>query len=76
MTRGLIHFVSSDAHNTARRPLKLKFAYDSIAQRLSEPTARALLIENPLAAFNGDSLPYVPEIEEPEPRKRRRFLFF
>jgi protein-tyrosine phosphatase len=76
MTRGLIHFVSSDAHNTARRPLKLKFAYDSIAQQLSEETARALLIENPLAAFNGDSLPYVPEIEEPEPRKRRRFLFF
>jgi protein-tyrosine phosphatase len=76
MTRGLIHFVSSDAHNTARRPLKLKFAYDSIAQQLSEETARALLIENPLAALNGDPLPYLPEIEEPEPRKRRRFLFF
>jgi protein-tyrosine phosphatase len=76
MTRGLIHFVSSDAHNTARRPLKLRFAYDSIAQQLSEETARALLIENPLAAFNGDPLPYVPEIEGPEPRKRKRFLFF
>jgi protein-tyrosine phosphatase len=76
MTRGLIHFVSSDAHNTARRPLKLKFAYDSIAQQLGEETARALLIENPLAAFNGDPLPYVPQTEEPEPRKRKRFLFF
>jgi protein-tyrosine phosphatase len=76
MTRGLIHFVSSDAHNTARRPLKLKFAYDSIAQQLGEETARALLIENPLAAFNGDSLPYVPDIEKPEARKRKRFLFF
>jgi protein-tyrosine phosphatase len=76
MTRGLIHFVSSDAHNTARRPLKLRFAYDSIAQQLGEETARALLLENPLAAFNGDPLPYVPEIEEPEPRKHKRFLFF
>jgi protein-tyrosine phosphatase len=76
MTRGLIHFVSSDAHNTARRPLKLRFAYDSIAQQLGEETARALLIENPLAAFNGDPLPYVPEIEQPESRKRKRFLFF
>jgi protein-tyrosine phosphatase len=76
MTRGLIHFVSSDAHNTARRPLKLRFAYDSIAQQLGDETARALLIENPLAAFNGDPLPYVPEIEEQQHRKRKRFLFF
>ena len=75
MTRGLIHFVSSDAHNTARRPLKLRFAYDSIAQQLGEETARALLIDNPLAAFNGDPLPYVPEIA-PSPRQRKRFLFF
>jgi protein-tyrosine phosphatase len=75
MTRGLIHFVSSDAHNTARRPLKLRFAYDSIAQQLGEEIARALLIDNPLAAFNGDPLPYVPEIA-PAPRKRKRFLFF
>jgi protein-tyrosine phosphatase len=77
MARGLVHFVSSDAHNTARRPLKLKFAYDSIAEQLGEERARALLVENPLAAFNGDPLPYVPEIEEPEERrKRKRFLFF
>jgi len=76
MTGGLIHFVSSDAHNTARRPLKLRFAYDAIAQELGEETARAVLIENPLAAFNGDALPYVPEIEEPQQRKRKRFFFF
>ncbi len=76
MTRGLIHFVSSDAHNMARRPLKLRFAYDSIAQQLGEEIARALLIENPLAAFNGDPLPYVPEVEEQQDRKRKRFLFF
>jgi protein-tyrosine phosphatase len=76
MRRGLIHFVSSDAHNTARRPLKLRFAYDSVAEQLGEEIARALLIENPLAAFNGDPLPYVPEIEEPQRRKRKRFLFF
>jgi protein-tyrosine phosphatase len=77
MARGLVHFVASDAHDTARRPLKLKFAYDSIAEQLGEETARALLVENPLAAFNGDPLPYVPEIAEPEERrKRKRFLFF
>lgn len=77
MARGLVHFVCSDAHNTARRPLKLKFAYDSVAGQLGEEVARGLLIENPLAAFNGDPLPYVPEVEEPrERRKRKRFIFF
>jgi protein-tyrosine phosphatase len=77
MARGLVHFVASDAHNTVRRPLKLKFAYDCIAEQWGEQTARALLVENPLAAFNGDPLPYVPEIEEPaERRKRKRFFFF
>jgi protein-tyrosine phosphatase len=77
IARGMVHFVSSDAHNTARRPLKLKFAYDSITEQLGEGTARALLIENPLAAFNGDPLPFVPEVgESGERRKRKRFLFF
>jgi protein-tyrosine phosphatase len=77
MARGLVHFVSSDAHNTARRPLKLKFAYEAVAEQFGEARAQALLVENPLAAFQGDSLPYIPEIAEPsQRRKRKRFLFF
>jgi protein-tyrosine phosphatase len=75
--QGLVHFVASDAHNTARRPLKLRFAYDEIAERLGEEKARALLVENPLAAFEGQPLPYVPEVSTDPPRtKRKRFLFF
>ena len=74
---GLIHFISTDAHNTARRPLKLKFAYDAIAEQFDEDRARALLLENPLAAFEGRPLPHVPERAPiPAPRKRKRFLFF
>jgi len=74
---GLIHFVSSDAHNTARRPLKLRFAYQAIAEQFGEEKARALLLENPLAAFEGRPLPYVPELLSiPERYKRKRFLFF
>ena len=74
---GLIHFISTDAHNTARRPLKLKFAYDAIAEQFDEDRARALLLENPLAAFEGRPLPHVPELVPiPAPRKRKRFLFF
>ncbi len=74
---GLVHFVSSDAHNTTRRPLKLKFAFEEIAARLGEERAKALLVENPLAAFEGRALPYVPEVApREEPRKKKRFLFF
>jgi protein-tyrosine phosphatase len=77
LTGGLVHFVSSDAHNTTRRPLKLKFAYDAIASRMGVERAQSLLIDNPRAAFEGHPLPYVPEItQQPEPRKRRRFFFF
>lgn len=77
ISQGLIHFISSDAHNTTRRPLKLKFACDLIARQLGEVKARALLIENPRAAFEGDPLPHVPEVSaDLEPRKRKRFFFF
>jgi len=72
-----VHFIASDAHNTARRPLKLRFAYEAVAERFGEEIARALLRENPLAAFEGRPLPYVPEVStDPLRAKRKRFIFF
>jgi protein-tyrosine phosphatase len=77
LASGMVHFISSDAHNSARRPLKLKFAYDAVAAQLGKEMARSLLLDNPLAAFEGRPLPYVPDIAPaPEPRKRKRFFFF
>jgi protein-tyrosine phosphatase len=77
IAEGLVHFVSSDAHNTARRPLKLKFAFEEVAARVGEERAKFLLVENPLAAYEGRALPYVPEVTpEREPRKKKRFFFF
>jgi len=74
---GLIHFVASDAHNTRSRPLRLRPAYDVVRKQCGEKKARALFIENPLAAFEGQDLPQVPEVEEPaQGRKRKRFFFF
>jgi protein-tyrosine phosphatase len=74
---GFVHFISSDAHNTARRPLKLKFAYDAVALRMGEEPAKSLFTDNPLAAFEGRSLPYVPEVAlNRELPKRKRFFFF
>ena len=81
---GAVHFVASDAHNLTSRPLKLKETFDEIAKSHGEETARALLIENPMAAFAGKPLPYVPEVAEDGnsgetvgwPKKRKRFWFF
>ena len=75
--QGLVHFVSSDGHNTARRPVKLRFAYEAIARERGKELAEALLVENPRAAFEGKVLPYVPEVAvDVGRRKKKRFFFF
>jgi protein-tyrosine phosphatase len=85
LDEGAIHFMASDAHNTTSRPLRLKEAYEQLAKTAGEETARALLVENPLAAFEGRPLPWVldlpdelgvDESHQPMPRKRKRFWIF
>jgi len=74
---GVIHFVASDAHNTRSRPLRLQPAYNVVVDRFGREKAHALFQDNPLAAFEGRELPYVPELEEElPPRRRKRFFFF
>jgi protein-tyrosine phosphatase len=77
IAQGYVHFVASDAHNTKRRPLRLQPAYDVVRKQFGAEKARALFIENPLAAFEGRDLPHIPEIpDERIPQRRRRFFFF
>jgi protein-tyrosine phosphatase len=82
---GAIHFLASDAHNLTTRPLRLKEAFEHVAKTRGEGAARALLVDNPFAAFEGRALPYVPELPDgagmdashPQaPRRRKRFWFF
>jgi protein-tyrosine phosphatase len=82
---GAVHFLASDAHNVTSRPLQLKEAWDYLVQTRGEEVARGLLVDNPLAAFEGRPLPHVPEFNEdagrgiPASRKsgrRKRFWFF
>jgi protein-tyrosine phosphatase len=80
---GAVHFLASDAHNLTSRPLKLKEAFDLVEKRNGENVARALLVENPLAAFEGRPLPYAPQLSEkfapqnqPQRKRRKRFWFF
>jgi protein-tyrosine phosphatase len=77
IARGLVHFVSSDAHNTKSRPLALRPAFEFVASQYGEETAQALFVHNPLAAFEGRALPFVPElVEESQTKPRKRFFFF
>ena len=76
IAQGLVHFVSSDAHNTTSRPLQLRPAFDFVRAQFGEKTAQGLLIENPRAAFEGSTLPYVPETSDERPAKRRKRFFF
>lgn len=77
IAEGLVHFVSSDAHNTKGRPLRLAPAYEFVAKEFGEGKAQALFLENPSAAFEGLALPHVPELaDDPAPRRKKRFLFF
>jgi len=77
LEQGLVHFVSSDGHNTAQRPVKLRFALEAITQHGGKAMAKALLVDNPRAAFEGEALPYVPEAAtNADHPKKKRFFFF
>jgi protein-tyrosine phosphatase len=82
LSAGAVHFVASDAHNVTSRPLRLKEAFDHLATNYGENIAQALLVENPLAAFEGRPLPCIPELTEDADidgsitRRKKRFWFF
>ena len=80
----VVHFLASDAHNVTSRPLRLKEAFDRVATTRGEDLARALLVDNPRAVFDGQPLSYVPELADHlgadnstrQPSRRKRFWFF
>jgi protein-tyrosine phosphatase len=77
MADGLVHLVASDAHNMRGRPLKLQPAFDLVRERFGEEVARALFVDNPMAAFEGRDLPHVPGVRDKiDVPRRKRFFFF
>ena len=79
---GAVHFLASDAHNTTTRPLRLKETFDLVSKEYGAELAQALLVDNPLAAFEGRALPFVPELSEDGDaarlggKRKKRFWFF
>jgi protein-tyrosine phosphatase len=81
LEQDMVHFVASDAHSIAGRPLQLREAYRAIVERHGKSVAEALFHDNPLAAFEGRPLPYEPEqpdvaARSSRPGRRKRFIFF
>lgn len=52
-----VHFLATDAHNTNRRPPRMREAQEFVAKKYGEEYARRLCVTNPMAAFAGQPWP-------------------
>jgi protein-tyrosine phosphatase len=66
LDRGMVHFMATDAHNTDKRPPRVRAAVDLVRQRYGDAIATSLTIENPRAVLENRALPYDPD-PLPEP---------
>jgi protein-tyrosine phosphatase len=57
----LVHFIASDAHNTAKRPPRMRAARDLVREIAGEPIADALTQWNPAAVAEDRPLEWDPE---------------
>ena len=67
LERNWVHFISTDAHNVQGRPPRLRAVHNIVASKHGTETARALFHDNPLAAWNGEPLPWTPKPEPLQP---------
>ena len=74
LSRGLVHFVASDAHDTRHRPPKLDGAYAALSREWGEATIRPLFVDNPRATLSGRRIEF--DIHPPVRRKRQWYQFW
>jgi protein-tyrosine phosphatase len=70
LSRGLVHFLASDAHDVKHRTTVLNPAWEYVENQFGSDTARLLLEENPGRALVGDPLP----VQCVAPRRKRWFF--
>lgn len=67
LERGMVHFVATDAHNTAKRPPLVREALAALRELAGDEVTEALTHENPLAVVENRGLPWEPEPQEEVP---------
>lgn len=72
LSRNMVQFIASDAHDTRHRPPLLKPAFEYVAAKYGPQRARLLFEINPRATLTGD---YV-DAEDPEPPPRKWYHFW
>ena len=61
ITAGLVHIIATDAHNTGRRPPRVREAIERVQQLAGERVAEYLTHANPAAVIEGRGLVWEPE---------------
>ena len=61
LRRRLVHFVATDAHNTAKRPPHIREAVAALREIAGDAVTDALTHANPLAVVENRGLPFEPE---------------
>lgn len=70
LSKGLVHFLASDAHDTEHRPTPLQPVWELVTENYGSDTASLVLEENPSAALQGEP------ISAPVAVSRKRGWFF
>ena len=74
VSRGLVHFVASDAHDTRHRPPSLTAAYHKLAEEWGEEVIQPMFVDNPRAVLTGD--PIESDVRPVTRRKKRWYQFW
>ncbi len=62
LSRGLAHFIATDAHSMQKRPPVVRAAEKVLIGEVGIGIARRLLEENPAAVLRNEVLPFVPQV--------------
>ena len=73
VSRGLVHFIASDAHDTRHRTPSLRSAYEKLAETWGEQVVRPMFVDNPRAVLTGE--PIESDVR-PVSRRKKRWSFW
>lgn len=74
-----VQFLATDAHNTGSRPPRMRAAHEAVARKYGVAYADLICSTNPLAVYEGSTLPQQPEplyLYEDDETPRRRWWPF